>query len=581
MPKKHNLTKRGDVWYYRRRVPQGLEKAVGQSVVQFSLKTKDFKVAARMRDELDVEWNDRFDAAARQSDDPEQSRAALSHHEALRIVREYVRETDLKFQKQEVKRGPVPEGIQRDIEIDLGISEQTLADPSNEEGLLKVGDVSDKLLAQHNIELDLNDPFHDEFFEFMRRALLEVYRRAQARHNQDFSQSHYDTLFAPSASNGARATPLMPLSKVCDEYIEDYERMAETKNIRNKRRRDKRVGADLILEVMGKDTPIQDVTRKMCREFVDALSKLPPNRRKRFKKLPLAKVLAKAEKQGLSPMKWETQNSYLSTLNKVLDFARMEGYIDSNPAEGLMPLAISVPDEEKRDPFTLEQLQAIFNAPIYTGCVDDDRGLNKPGPNHPKRSRFWLPLISLFSGMRMNEVCQFNLDDLKCTEAGTHYFHVFPNTKDQRVKNKSSRRMFPVHPILIRIGLLDYIEDLRAKGETKAFPEIPVPKSGYRSDVFTKRFASFQKGVGIPRKVGTFPNERSYSFHSFRHNFRDELRRIEAPVEIIERLGGWTSGDTAVHKKYGKGHEADHLYKYVKRIGYPGLDLSHLYVKKK
>lgn len=581
MPKKHNLTNRDGVWYYRRRVPKGLEKAIGKKVIQFSLKTKDFEEAAKLRNYHDFQFDDQFEQAKTQPLEPIQTDSALSRDEALRIVRDYVQKTDLKFQKREAKRGVISEDIKRDIELELGISESTFADLSSEEAQLHVGAAGHKLLAANDIKLDLNDPVRNEFFEFVRHALLEIYRRAQARHNQDFSHSHFDHLFAPQSEYSIKPTSDTALSKVCDEYLEDYERKAKVKKIRQKRRHDMRVVANLVLEVMGDETPVQAVTRKLCREFVDTLSIMPPNRTKIFKEMPLDDVLAKVKKDGIPPMKWATQNSYLATVIKIFDFARKEGYITANPAEGLTPLAETVPDEDKRDPFTMEHLQKIFSAPIYTGCVDDDRGLNKPGPNRPKRSRFWLPLISLFTGMRMNEICQFNLDDVKCTDKGTYYFHVFPDTEDQKVKNKSSRRKFPVHPILIKIGFLDYIDELRKKGETKAFPELPMPKSGYRSDIFTKRFATFQKGVGIPRKIGSPPNETQYSFHSFRHNFRDALRAIEAPMEIVERLGGWAAGNPAVNKKYGKGHEADHLYKYVKKVSYSGLDLSHLYVKKK
>lgn len=582
MPKNHHMNNRDGVWYYRRRVPKHLVSAFGKSTIYFSLKTKNFNEAAKRRNILDVEWDARFEQAEKHPDATLQTVSSLSRDEALKIVRDYVQETDLKFQKQEAKRGPVPEDIKRDIEIDLGISKQILEDPSSEEGLLVVGDAGEELIARHDIELDLKDPIHDEFFEFVRRALLEVYRRAVARHNQDFSHSFFDKLFAPLNANGNKLFPDISLSKTINEYLDDYERRASIKGVRKKRRHDIQVSTDLILEVMGASTHAQSVTRKMCREFVDILSKMPPNRHKKFKKLPLDKVLLIVAKEDLEPMKKATQSSYLVTLVNVLEFARLEGYIDRNPAEGLTPIALTVPDEEKRDPYTPEHLQKIFTAPIYTGCVNDERSFNKPGPNYPKRSRFWLPLISLFTGMRMNEICQLNLSDVKCTDAGTHYFHVFPDTEDQSVKNKSSRRKCPIHPMLIRLNLLDYIDDLRKKKETKAFPDIPAAKStGYRSDVFTKRFATFQKGVGIPSKVGTFPDEQRFSFHSFRHNYRDELRNTGASNEIVELLGGWSSGNKAVHQNYGKGYTPDRLFKYVKKISYPGLDLSHLYPYKK
>jgi hypothetical protein len=39
---------------------------------------------------------------------------------------------------------------------------------------------------------------------------------------------------------------------------------------------------------------------------------------------------------------------------------------------------LRIPDEvakrDKRNPFSPEQLRAIFNAPLYRGCLDGERG---------------------------------------------------------------------------------------------------------------------------------------------------------------------------------------------------------------
>ena len=50
--------------------------------------------------------------------------------------------------------------------------------------------------------------------------------------------------------------------------------------------------------------------------------------------------------------------------------------------------------------------------------------------------------------------------------------------------------------------------------------------------------------------------------HSLRHTFRDRLRAIEAPLEAIDQLGGWSSIST-IGSKYGQGYSIDHLKKYV------------------
>jgi len=148
VPKKHNLQARKGIWYYRRRVPKDLQEAFGKSVIQYSLKTQDFIEAAKLRNVYDVEWNARFEKAEDQSDAPPQEKSALSRHEAIKLVREYVQKTDLKLQKQDAKRGTIPVEIKRDIEFELGLSEQTVADITSAEGELEVGQKVHQLLKE-------------------------------------------------------------------------------------------------------------------------------------------------------------------------------------------------------------------------------------------------------------------------------------------------------------------------------------------------------------------------------------------------------------------------------------------------
>ena len=61
---------------------------MGKSVIQLSLKTKDFNEAAKLRNMQDVEWDARFEKVSEQSDAPSQTKSVLSRHDALKIVRE-------------------------------------------------------------------------------------------------------------------------------------------------------------------------------------------------------------------------------------------------------------------------------------------------------------------------------------------------------------------------------------------------------------------------------------------------------------------------------------------------------------
>ena len=56
----------------------------------------------------------------------------------------------------------------------------------------------------------------------------------------------------------------------------------------------------------------------------------------------------------------------------------------------------------------------------------------------------------------------------------------------------------------------------------------------------------------------------NYVVHGFRHSFRDRLRAIECPSDIIDQLGGWSL--KSVGQGYGKGYELSVLSKWMNQI---------------
>ena len=139
--KERYLYDRDGVFYYRRRVPlklvsiiQGKYISKKDHIIGYSLGTSDLTEAKKRRDLANLKWGEQFKKASEALLSGEIYTPTLSREDALKLVRDFIQETDLKFQKDEAKRGLISDEIKRDIEIDLGISEQTLADPSNEEG---------------------------------------------------------------------------------------------------------------------------------------------------------------------------------------------------------------------------------------------------------------------------------------------------------------------------------------------------------------------------------------------------------------------------------------------------------------
>jgi len=163
-------------------------------------------------------------------------------------------------------------------------------------------------------------------------------------------------------------------------------------------------------EVIGSEAVLSEITREDARRVQALFLALPPNATKRYPGRTLMQASALAAKEHLPPLRTKTVNEHVSKTATLFGWAVREGWIERNPATGLAIKAGS--DARDREPFATEQLRAMFSAPLFTGCQDDEAGYAKVGLNRPRRSRFWVPILSLFHGLRLNEACQLRPEDI-------------------------------------------------------------------------------------------------------------------------------------------------------------------------
>lgn len=571
MAKLPGLTKRGGVYYFRMRVPQDVATQLGRSEIKESLRTCNFAEAKLRCSERVLHWHARFDRLRKaiNAPDPDQESAFLTEDRAIRLVQDYVARRDREWRQRVVEDGPENAEEQEEMLFNAELPIQMLTNLEDPRGHELVTSLSSELLKDKAVAFGGLGLSYAQFAELLERALTELYRRQAARLRHDYSREYFDYLFAP-AHNG---TPSVPTFKeLIKAYFEQYKKEAKLRKIDQKRVDKVETSLKLIEEMLGAETCVRDITYDACLSFLDALARVPKNRRKFYPKLSVSEAVAAAAQDGRAAMSYATQQTHIQTLNAVLKLAVKKGYLSSVPSADLSPYAEKIPAAEKRQSFTVEQLNAIFSAPIYTGCQNDGAGFAKLGPNVIRRARFWVPLICLFTGMRANEVCQLYLQDLKTSDAGTVYIDIIKNQVDKKIKNETSRRVFPLHPELLKMGFPSYVEGLRKKGETRLFPELKPDTYGYYSASLSDWFSdSFLKSI--------MEKEKGYSFHSLRHNFRDALRLINAPDWVLQALGGWNQG-TKVSDNYGSTAWPDQLYEWVSRVAYEGLDVSHLYVGK-
>jgi len=180
-----------------------------------------------------------------------------------------------------------------------------------------------------------------------------------------------------------------------------------------------------------------------------------------------------------------------------------------------------------------------------------------------KDAKFFVPLLGLYCGLRLEEACQLLRSDVR-QEAGIWIMDIAPDRADQkksdrrlgkRVKSKSSARMVPVHPILIELGLVEFVH----AGSSRAlFDDLSrANKYGAASGGFTQFFGRYRRDVGC--------QERFKDFHSLRHNFIDCAMNAGVDPSVVEALDGHLpAGQTK--RRYHKGYKIKILYRAVCKV---------------
>jgi len=360
----------------------------------------------------------------------------------------------------------------------------------------------------------------------------------------------------------------LTLSQVYERYLQDP----------TKRRSDRTMLAHhttrrVVQDVLGADKPITSITREECRDLLETLRWLPVNLAKKFGDIRVREA-ARAAKADTSirTINATNLNAYMARFATMLNWAVAEEYLDRNPARGLQ-LAETVHPQDRRKPFEPWQLRRIFRAPIYTGCKDEGQGYAVVGDTIASGARYWVPLICLFSGMRLNEACQLDVTDVRELEDVLCFVITessLSGTRDKSLKTKSSERIVPAHPMLLDLGLEALAQRKRQEGATKLFDDLPPGKRGFRSVAFSRWFSRFLVSVNAA-------SERT-CFHSFRHGFRDAARNAQIDRDIALRLGGWITGGShsETADDYGAGYRPTILFDAISKVSFPDLDLTHL-----
>jgi integrase len=561
------LTRRNGNWIYRRRVPKRLVGVLGCKEIHRSLRTSSLKEARRLRAAADVAWDSRFkfleenekaSAGAKLPETP----APISTQEMLRRVQEYVLSMDAKAADASLRDPPASEA-ERDAMLEsVGMAETILRDRDDPRALEWICGTLVQLTAPNHPSLA-----EAAFGEIVRRALIELERRKLDRLNDRFSSAASDLLFSHNVMLE------LCFGDLAQQFLNLTQEEA-TANRTNQKWVDKQKShVALLVEIIGHKTALCDVNYDACMRLRSLLGRIPANRSKRYAKLTVEESAAAAEADGKNGLSAATQKAYLATFQGIMDLALRKRLISTNPAEGLKPLKKEVVTASaKRLPFAAEQLKAFFGGKFYRKCAERQPAWR----SDPQGWRFWLPLLCLFMGMRPNEVCQMGVADVRKTDNATWYLDVVATEDDEEadteieksLKTVTSRRRIPIHPEILALGFLDFVDFCRKAGFQRLFPDLIPDRYGNCAKYALRRF----RETFLPGEVVLRPRQ---SFYSFRHNFRDALRAIDAPPDALQALGGWSQGKLT-SDDYGDKANPDYQVQFIEKISFPTLSLVHL-----
>ena len=269
-----------------------------------------------------------------------------------------------------------------------------------------------------------------------------------------------------------------------------------------------------------------------------------------------------AEPSGGKQPRAGTINAHIAALSAVLTWADRNGYCESDPSWSNPCAGMKVQEPgnrpETRREYSPEHLQRIFEFPIYS---EGERPRGGAG-----EAAVWLPLLALYTGARLEELGQLMVSDVR-KEGEVSFIDINTLGEGKRVKTRSSRRVVPLHPELVRCGFLEYVEAQRKDADVHLFPELKPDRNGQRTGNWSKWWGRYARAKGL--------TDQRLVFHSFRHTFKSGCRAANVPKDVHDRLTGHTSGD--VGDAYGSGYPVGVLAKWIGELEYSGLVLRWRY----
>ncbi|OEC83161.1 hypothetical protein A9D46_12170 [Photobacterium damselae subsp. damselae] len=355
---------------------------------------------------------------------------------------------------------------------------------------------------------------------------LELEIRISIQNNQPMIESNTGT-YRPEKP----ASPAILVSKEKTTSIDPFKCLEmyrdSKKELVNQKTIDMAYAKCHIVLTLLKTRNIKDIRRLQAEEVRTLLSQYPVNatKHKQFSGMRGQQLIEANKKHKLATLSTESVKDYIQKCSSFFEWCLQMEMTDINPFKG-MRFKKTRKDNEAKHAYDNADLKKLFSTEIHT----------EKKYKHPHY--YWLPLLGLYTGARLNELCQLYRQDISNKE-GIWVIKIDDKFEGQRLKNNSSRRVIPIHEKLLELGFIDYINSVQHE---RIFPDLKQERDGFGTAA-SKWFGRFKNKLGF---------ERGHDFHSFRHTTATQLKHAEISSVVAAELLGH-SQNNITYDRYGKG----------------------------
>jgi len=545
----NHLFRRGTTYYFRLAIPMHLRNIIGQREIRMSLGTSYLYQARRIASRLHSNGLEFFREVENMPKDiTKQKLKELKAHffhdqimidEALRLKLPHRSQLTLQQSMESL------EELKKELHLEMA------------SGQLMTGKAKLlKHLVYNSLDPALDGVADEKIYLEITKALADavevMLHRKQGDFNFEETVMEKYTIQQKQATE-AKATPTPKTMKV-SELIKKF----SDNRINSGRWKENDIstyqGRLNWLTFITNDVDVSKIDFALMEDFRDKLTRMPQNRKrlKAYKDLTVEEILAcDVEK----PLTSGGINNIIGGIGTMFDYAIKLEEMDRNFAKGLKVKEKKSPDE-KRYPFTQEDLHALFHPHEHI-----DRVFNRP-------ERFWVSMLCLLQGMRLEEAAQLHLDDIY--EQNGHIVIDINDKEEKSTKNAPSQRVLPLHPILRdTLNFPAFVAKVRRTKTKRLFPALK----------HTAKRKKYGNAVGawfnrLVKSTGVKETDKNKSQHSLRHTFIGIVDHLEGVEDkYIVGVTGHSRKETSIDPAYLKKFAPDVLYDLVvSKIGNFGLD---------